>query len=109
VWPSAGCSSELAVAYVDPARHRQRLDGAQAQRRGAGHVVLVVDIAQRALGRAGLGAQPDGGLLAHAQRQLREGEPAQDVVEVGVGREQPVGLEPCLAEERGQRLELVRK
>ena len=79
---------QLAVAHVEPAGHRQRLDGAQASAARAGSRSTRRRCRAARAGRAGLGAQAQRGLLAHAQRQLREGEPAQQVIEVGVGGEQ---------------------
>jgi hypothetical protein len=100
---------DLGVADLDRARHRQLLVGAERERRRARHVVLGVGVAQLALGRAGLAAQPLGGLPAHPQGEAREGEPAEQVVVVGVGGEQAVGLEAGLGEQRRQDFELVRE
>ena len=63
--------------------------------------MLVVLVAELALRGSRLGAQPLGGGLAHPEREAREGQPAEQVVEVAVGGEQPIGLEAGLRKQRG--------
>ena len=97
VWPSAGCSSSSARrARSAPARAAPG-PGARAPAARALDVVLLVEVAQLALRRAGLGAQPRGGRLGHAERRVREGVAAEQVVPVAVGRQQPADGEAACA------------
>ena len=61
-----GVELELLVAELALPGHRQRLGPGQAERARPLHVVLVVEGAQLALGRPGLGAQALRGGLAAA-------------------------------------------
>jgi hypothetical protein len=99
----------LLVAELDEAGHRQRLPRAERERRRPHDIVLGVCVAQLALGGAGLGTQALAGRLADAEGQAREREAAEQVVPVGVGRQQPARLEAGLAQQRRQQLELVRE
>ena len=58
VWPSAGCSSSSWSPSAQWPGHRQRLRLRQPQRPRALDVVLLVELAHRALHAAGLVAQP---------------------------------------------------
>ena len=89
VCPSVGCSSSSSSPTSSVPGHRQRLDLAERQRPLALDVVLVVERAQLALGRPGLGGQPRGGRLRAAERRAGEREAAEQVVPVAVRDEQP--------------------
>ena len=69
--------------------------------------MLLVEVAQLALGVAGLVAQPQRGRLRHAERRLGERVAAEQVVPVGVRDEQPDDAEGRLLGDRRQDLELV--
>ena len=69
--------------------------------------MLVIRVAELALGRARLRPEPLGAGLAHPEREARKREPPEQVVEVGMGRQQPVELESRLGEQRREELELV--
>ena len=71
------------------------------------HVVLLVELAHRALRAAGLVVHPLRGRLADAQRRVGERVAAEHVVPVGVGDHQPDDAEARLVGDRGQDLELV--
>ena len=66
-------------------------------------------VAQLPLGGARLAAQPLRGQLPHPEREAGERQPPEQVVEVPVRGDQPVGLEARLGEHPGQHLELVRE
>ena len=85
VWPSAGCSSSSSGPSSMLPGHRQRLHVAERQRPVTLHVQLGVHVAQLPLRRAGLLVEPLDARLAHPERQLRERQPAEQVVVVGVG------------------------
>ncbi len=102
-----GVQLQLARADLAVARHRQRLHRPERQRRGTGEVVALVEVAQLALGLAGVSAQPRGRGLGDTERRVREGEAAEQVIPVAVGGEQPAGAEAGLLEQRRQQLELV--
>ena len=99
---------DLLAADLDASGDGQRLDLAEAQRRRALDVVLLVELAQLALGGARLAGQAGGGRLRDAERSSGEGEPAEDVVPVAVGCEQAAGGEAGLLQDGRQDLELVR-
>ena len=109
MWPSAGCSSSSSEPELHAAGHREPLDLSERQRRGPLHVELLVVVAQVALRRAGLAVEALHARLAQPQREPRERQPSQQVVEVRVGGEQGIGLEPRAREQSRQRLELVRE
>jgi hypothetical protein len=69
--------------------------------------VLRIRVAELLLRAPRLGPQPDRGGLADAERKLRERRPAQQVVVIGVRREQRRHPESRLPEQRRQRVELV--
>ena len=71
--------------------------------------MLLVEVAQLALGAAGLALQRAARGLRDAERRRREGEPAEQVVPVAVRREQPDDAEARLRGDRRQQLELVRQ
>ena len=98
---------QLAVAELDLARHRQPLGARQGERPRALDVVLLVELAHRALGGPGLVDQPAGRRLGAAERRLGEGVAAEQVVPVGVRGEQADHGEAGLLGERRQDLELV--
>jgi hypothetical protein len=91
------------------ARHRQRLDLAQRERARALDVVLLVEVAKRALCLPGLGAQARRRGLRAPERGVGEGQTAQQVVPVAVraqqARQRPAGL----LEDRRERVELLRE
>ena len=106
VWPLGRVQLELLVA--DRARPGTgSACGAERQRAGPLDVVLLVELAQLALRRAGLAVQALRGRLADAQRRLREREAAEQVVPVAVRGEQPGDGEARLLGDGGQDLELV--
>jgi hypothetical protein len=84
------------------------LDLTERQRRLALDVVLVVEGAQLALGRPGLGGQPGCGRLRAAEGRTGEREAAEEVVPVAVGDQEALRDELRLLHERRQQLELVR-
>ena len=66
-------------------------------------------VAQVALRRAGLAVEPLDARLAQPERETRERQPPEQVVEVRVRGEQGVRLESGAREQSRQRLELVRE
>ena len=87
VWPSAGCSSSSRSPIPQWPGTGSICGAGQRQRRRALDVVLVVELAQLALRRARLVAQPRGARLRDAERRVREGVAAEQVVPVGVRRD----------------------
>ena len=86
----------------------QRLHRAERQRARASQVQPFVEVAQLALGRAGLGREPGGAAGGASERGLGEGEWTEQVVPVGVRGEQAARcLESGLRHQLGQQLELV--
>jgi hypothetical protein len=71
--------------------------------------VLVVRVAQLLLRDAGLAAQPDRGRLPHPERQPGEGRPTEQMVVIGVRREQRRDREAGLVEQGRQRVQFVRE
>ena len=88
---------------------RQRLDLAERQWTRARDVMRLVERAQLALSHSGLAREPRRAGLGHAHGGLREGEAPEQVVPVGVGRQQPGDGEARLLDERRQGLELGRQ
>src|SRR6185437_6848312 len=88
-------------------RDRERLHGGERQRRAIVDVVVLVELAQFALGLTRLGSQATRGALAAPQRRPREGDPPQQVIPVRVCGEQPRDWEPGMLEHARHRLELV--
>ena len=82
--PVRGVELHLRVAQLQLSRDGQRLEGSERKRGRPLDVVLGVRVAKLALGQARLGPQALGRGLPDAQRQLREREPAEQVVVVGV-------------------------
>ncbi len=104
-----GVELQLLVAELEPAGHRQSLDLAECERPRARDVQLGVVVSQVALGGAGLAVEALHRRLAEAERQPREGEAPQQVIEVGVGGEQAVGLEAGSGQQAGESVQLVRE
>ena len=71
--------------------------------------MLGVGVAELPLGDARLLAQANRRALPHAEREGGERGSPEQVVVVGVRREQRADLEARLMEQRGQRVELVRE
>ncbi len=94
-------------AQLQPARNRQSLHAAEAQRAPAVDVVLVVELPQASLGVAGLGGQPGGGRLRAPQRRVGEGQAAEQVVPVAVRAQQPGHRKPGLLQHIGERAQLL--
>ena len=69
--PVGGLQLELAIADLDLARHRQPLGARQRERPRALDVVLLVELAQGALGGAGLVDQPPGGRVRSSRAAPR--------------------------------------
>ena len=102
VCPSAGCSSSSRLGRAESSGTGSDFDRRRA-RAGAGvHVVPLVEVAQRALGLPGLGAQPSAVDLSDASDAARERDAAEQVVPVAVRREQAARREPGLLEQRRQ-------
>ncbi len=108
--PAGGVQLELPVGDVQPARHRQRLQRAERERRGALDHQFFVELAQPSLGLPRPGFQARDGALRAPQRQPRERQAPEQVVPVAVGGEQPARLrEAGLAQQPRQRVELFRE
>src|SRR5579875_3833938 len=107
--PGSWVELELApAAQLKPPRHRERLHARKRKGPLALDVVALVEPAQLARGRARRGGQPPRGLLARAERGLREGEPAEQMVPVAMGDEEPGDREGRPLQDVGQRFKLVR-
>ena len=102
---------QLELELPDPAvaGDRQRLHLAERQRALARQVVLLVERAQIALRRAGLGRQSGGRRLGHPDCGLRERQAAEQVVPVGVRRQQAGHGKARLLGQRRHGLELRRQ
>jgi hypothetical protein len=98
---------ELLGAELHAAGHRKTLHLPQRKRGRSLHVELIVVVAQRSLRRAGLAMEALHARLTESQREPREGESPEQVVEVRVCGEQGVRLEAGTREQSRQRLELV--
>ena len=107
----AGRGVELELGRPDAAAagDRQRLNLAEPERPAALDVVLVVEVAQRALGRPRLGTQALERRLRDSERRLREGQAPEQVVPVAVRGQQADDPEAGLPGDLGQRLELARE
>ena len=107
MWPSAGCSSSSSEPSSTLPGTGRPCTCPSASGDGPLHVELVVVVAQVALRRAGLAVEALHARLAQPEREPGKRQPSQQVVEVRVGGEQGVGLEPGAGEQSRQRLELV--
>ena len=110
VWPGVGWSSSVWLPSSHCPGTGSWLGPGQAERARPLHVVLVVEGAQLALGRPGLGAQALRRGLTAADAGVGEGVAAEQV-RVGAGcDEQALHLrERGLRQQRGQGLELGRQ
>lgn len=92
----------------DPPGRRQRLELPETKPPTALDVPVGVELSQQSLRITERAAEPLSGALPDPERELREGELAEQVVPVAVSREQPAYREACLLEQRRERIEFVR-
>ena len=98
---------ELDLAQSAVPGRGQALDLPESERTRPAHVMGLVEGPQLALGGTGLGREAVGRRLGAADRGVREGQAAQQVIPVAVGDEQTREREAGLLEQRWQHLELV--
>ena len=107
VWPSVGCSSSSRSPIPQWPGTGSACGAGSVSGRGPLDVVLLVEVAQLALRRARLVAQPRRARLGDAQRRVGERVAAEQVVPVDVRRQAADDAEVRLLRDRRQQLELV--
>ena len=75
---------QLLIADLQNARHRQRLNLPERERRWPFNVVLLVERTQLPRSRTGFGRKAGRTGLSAAKRKGRKGEPAEQVIPVSV-------------------------
>jgi len=105
-----GVQLELLLADAAAPGHGEQLNRGERQRAATFEIELLVEGPQLSLCGAGLGAQALGGALGAAQRRLRKCKRAEQVIPVGMGRQQTVRRRKGrLLDQRRQQLELFRQ